>query len=224
MPRIELPVADAAGSAFARADPERATRAPIDWRQLSHELRTPLNAILGNTELLLDGSSGPLSAQARACLGEVQAAGQRLLRQVELLLAWSELCASRPAPAECQVDLLALVRATLTAQRPDAVHVEPDDARLLICGERVWLQMLVAEIIALNGPRGAGPTISVESSAGHSALRFAWSGFCAARTSVLQIALIETIARLQGAKVALNPDGLSLLWPPQPPHRPAAIG
>src|SRR5918994_5242073 len=82
MPRIELPVADAAGSAFARANAERATRAPIDWRQLSHELRTPLNAILGNTELLLDGSSGPLSAQARACLGEVQTAGRQLLRQV----------------------------------------------------------------------------------------------------------------------------------------------
>jgi His Kinase A (phospho-acceptor) domain len=224
MPRIELPLADTAGSAVARANAERATCAPIDWRQLSHELRTPLNAILGNTELLLDGSSGPLSAQARTCLGEVQAAGQRLLRQVELLLAWSELCASRPKLAECQVDLIKLVRAALTTRRTDAAQVEPPDARLLICGDRVWLEVLVAEIVALNGPHVAAPTVRLESPAGHRALRFAWSGFCVARTGALQIALIETIARLQGAEVALDPDGLSLLWPLQPPDRPEAIG
>jgi hypothetical protein len=224
MPKTELPLADTAGSAFTRANAGRATCVPIDWRQLSHELRTPLNAILGHTELLLDGSSGPLSAQARACLGEVQAAGQRLLRHVQLLLAWSELWASRPERAERQVDLITLVGAALTTERPDAVHVEPRDARLLIWGDRAWLEMLVAEIIALNGPRAAAPTVKFESRGGHGALRFAWSGFCAPRTGALQIALIETIARLQGAAVALNPDGLSLMWPLQPPDRPAAIG
>ena len=223
MPRIELPVADSAGSACAPASAEQATCGPIDWRQLSHELRTPLNAILGNTELLLDGSSGPLSAQARACLGEVQAAGRELLRQVQLLLAWLELGASRPRQAECQVDLITLVRDALTTERPDAVQMEPPDARLLISGDRAQLQMLVAEINALNGPRAAAPTVSFGSSAGRHAVRFTWSGFCAARIAALQLALIETMARLQGAEVALNPDGLSLFWPLPSPDRPAAI-
>ena len=223
MPPIELPVVDAAAPARSPADAERATCAPIDWRQLSHELRTPLNAILGNTELLLDGSSGPLSAQARACLGEVQTAGRHLLRQVQLLLAWSELCADRPKRAECRVDLLALVREALATERADAVQVEPRDARLLICGDRSRLQMLVAQIVALNGAYAAAPTVRFEVRAGHRGLRFAWSGFCATRTGAVQIALIETIARLQGAEVALKPDGLSLLWPLRQPDWPQAI-
>ena len=224
MSEIELPVADTAGCACSRANADRATCAPIDWRQLSHELRTPLNAVLGNTELLLDGSSGPLSAQARSSLGEVQAAGRQLLRQIELLLAWSELCIGRPQLAECRVDLITLVREGLRTARPGAVQVEPHDARLLICGDRSRLQMLVAEIIALNGACVAAPTIILETRASCSALRFAWSGFCAARTGALQVALIETIARLQGAAVALDPDGLSLLWPLQQPDWPQAIG
>jgi hypothetical protein len=219
MPRIELPVADAAGSALSRADADRATCAAVDWHQLSHDLRTPLNAILGNTELLLDGSSGPLSAQARACLGEVQIASRQLLRQVQLLLAWSELCAGQPKLTECRFDLIALVREACP-ERPGTVQVEPRDARLVVCGDRSWLQMLVAEIVALNGANGAAPALVLETGPGRSALRFAWPGFCAARTGALQIALIETVARLQGADVALNPDGLSLLWP----DRPAVIG
>jgi K+-sensing histidine kinase KdpD len=222
MVKIELPLADAAGSAVSRATADRATCAPIDWRQLSHELRTPLNAILGNTELLLDGSCGPLSAQARACLGEVQTAGRQLLRQVQLLLACSELSVGGPQLAERRVDLIALVREALATEGPAAVQVDPHDARLLICGDRSRLEMLVAEIIALDDARVAAPKLRVETRTGHSALCFAWPGFCAAQIGALQIALIETIARSQGAELALNPDGLSLLWPRQQPDWPQA--
>ena len=97
--RTDLPIAATKGAARRAHAAGCETALAIDWRQLSHELRTPLNAILGNVELLLDGSAGPLSAQARTCLGEIQVAGRRLLRQVELLLAWSELSAGRPRPA-----------------------------------------------------------------------------------------------------------------------------
>ena len=221
---VELPVADTAGSASSRTSTDRASCAPIDWRQLSHELRTPLNAILGNTELLLDGSSGPLSAQARASLGEVQAAGRQLLRHVQLLLPWSALCVSRATPTGGRVDLIALVRETFPTGRPDAVQVEPHDARLLILGDRVRLQMLVAEIIGLNDACGGAPTLRLESRAGRSVLRFAWPGFCATRTGALQIALIETIAGLQGGQVAVDSNGLYLLWPLEQPDRPEAIG
>jgi K+-sensing histidine kinase KdpD len=216
MTKIELPLADTAASAVAQVTAEGATRAPIDWRQLSHELRTPLNAILGHTELLLDGSSGPLSAQARACLGEVQSAGRQLLRQVQLLLAWSELYAGRPQLAKRPLDLVALIRAAVTKQPPHTVQVEPDDARLLICGDRSRLQMLVAEIMALDGARLAAPKIKVETGAGHTALCFAWPDFCAARIGALQFALIETIAWSHGAELALQQDGVSLLWHGQP--------
>ena len=221
MAKIDLPAADTAGSAFSRANADRAICASIDWQHLSHELRTPLHAILGNAELLLDGSAGPLSAQARACLGEVQSAGHQLLRQVQLLLAWSELSVSRPKLAECPVEVITLVGEALAAENSGAVQVEPHDARFVVWGDRSWLQILVAEIIALNGARAAAPRVQFYSGAGRGALRFAWPGFCAARTGALQIALIEAIARLQGADVALHPDGLSLLWPL---HQPVGTG
>src|SRR5262245_63812095 len=162
MPPADLPVADSTRSACSRAHAGHASGTAIDWRQLSHELRTPLNAILGNAELLLDGSTGPLSAQARACLGEIQISGHRLLRQVQLLLAWSELGASRPKLAECRVDLIGLVREALTDARRESVRIDPPDAALSIRGDRFWLHMLVAEIIAL--PERAVPTIALESS------------------------------------------------------------
>ena len=196
--------------------------APIDWRQLSHELRTPLNAILGNAELLLDGSAGPLSAQARASVGEVQIAGRQLLRQVQLLLAWSELSARRPQLSHCRIDLIALIRETSTTERPKPSPVQPQDASLLIHGDPFWLQMLIAEIIALGGAPRAVPIVTLESDADHRALGFAWSDLGAARTAPLQIALIDAIARLQGAAMTLNSDGLTLHWPVEPRDRAEA--
>lgn len=222
MPPIDRSIADTAGPAFARTNADQETCDSVDWRQLSHELRTPLHAILGNTELLLDGSAGPLSAQARTCVGEVQIAGRQLLRQVQLLLAWSELRASRPKLTRSPVDLIALIRETSTVQCADASQVEPQDACLLIYGDPFWLQMLIAEIIGLGGARRAAPTVRLDSDAGRRALGFTWSGFCAAQTGPLQMALVEAIARLQGAAVALNSDGLTLHWPLEPRARPEA--
>jgi hypothetical protein len=215
MPPTDFPVSDIAGPACAGTHAETANGTVIDWRQLSHELRTPLNAILGHSELLLDGSTGPLSAQARACLGEIQVAGRMLLRQVQLLLAWSELCASRPKLAEVPVDVIGLIREALADTRPDVVRIEPQDAALAIRGDRFWLHLLVAEIIALPGASGAAPTLALESSATDHALRFTWPDFGAAPTDALQRALIARIARLQGAAVVPHVDGLSLHWPLQ---------
>ena len=97
--------------------------------------------------------------------------------------------------------------------RPDEVRIDPHDAAFSIWGDRFWLHMLVAEIIALPGGSGAAPEIALESSAKDHALCFTWPDFAAAQTSGLQRALIEAIARLQGAAVVPNADGLSLRWP-----------
>ena len=154
MPRTDLPIAATKGAASSRAARDCESPHPIDWRQLSHELRTPLNAILGNVELLLDGSAGPLSGQARTCIGEVQVAGRQLLRQVGLLLAWSELSAGGPRPAPQPVDLIALVREASTIECANPAQIEPQDASLLIAGDPFWLQMLVTEIVTLRGASG----------------------------------------------------------------------
>ena len=222
MPRTDLPIADTKEAAASPANADHETCEPIDWRQLSHELRTPLNAILGNVELLLDGSTGPLSAQARTCLGEVQVASHHLLRQVRMLLAWSELSVGEAKLTRSPIDLMALIRDALTTQCPDAARVEPRGASLHLWGDPFWLQMLVAEIIALDGAPRAAPTVRLESHAGGRTLGFAWSGFCMARTGALHMALIEAIARLQGAAVARNSDGLSLHWALERLDRPEA--
>jgi hypothetical protein len=102
-----------------------------------------------------------------------------------------------------------------------------------ISGDQLWLQRLVAEILALPGVSPAPPVVALESRAGRRGLRFAWSGFCAAQTGALQMALIQALARLQGAAVVPNADGLSLDWPRQPrasskpiaaAHDPGTVG
>jgi His Kinase A (phospho-acceptor) domain len=227
MARIDRPSAGTkrAAAARAEADPKTAdpkAAHPIDWRQLSHELRTPLNAILGNVELLLDGSAGPLSAQARTCVAEVQVAGRQLLHQVRLLLAWSELSASGSKPVADTVDLIALIREALTVESSRPAQIDPQDACFQISGDPFWLRMLVTEIVALYGAPGAAPMVRLESCAGRRALGFVWSDFCADRAGALRMALIEGIARLQGVVLASKSDGLTLHWPAEQLDRPGA--
>ncbi|MGH6913437.1 MAG: histidine kinase dimerization/phospho-acceptor domain-containing protein, partial [Geminicoccales bacterium] len=100
-----------------------------DWRRLSHELRTPLNAILGNIELLLDGSAGPLPAPARACIGDIQVASRQLMGQLQpLLLLVQARTSAAPAPA-LALDLLELIRRAsadrAAADRPPAERRGP---------------------------------------------------------------------------------------------------
>ncbi|MGH6897545.1 MAG: sensor histidine kinase [Geminicoccaceae bacterium] len=187
----------------------------IDWRQFGHELRTPLNAILGNVELLLDGTAGPLSAEARKCLGEVQSASRQLSRQVQTLLLWSELRAGEARRDGATLDLIALLREVRATTRAAAFTIEPPDARLVVHGDRFWLQTLIAEILDLGGaPESASePAIRLESRAEGRSVDFSWRHFCAGEARPLQVALIEAIAQIQGAAAALTPDGLSLYWP-----------
>jgi hypothetical protein len=95
------------------------------WLNLSHELRTPANAILGQAELLASGGGGPMSADMRAGIGTIQAAGRALLGRIEQLIRLGEelrMAASPmpdasagPAPdASEAADLVALIRAGWT--------------------------------------------------------------------------------------------------------------
>jgi hypothetical protein len=222
MARIDRPVAGTKGAAGSRAGAAPEAAHPIDWRQLSHELRTPLNAILGNVELLLDGSAGPLSAEARTCIGEIQVAGRALLHQVRLLLAWSELSAGRTTPRDEAVDLIALVREAAVVASAGPAQIEPHDACLRISGDPFWLRVLVAEVLALPGAPDAAPTIRLQSAAGDCAIRFVRPGFCAELAGALRMALIESIARRLGAVTAAGPDGVTLRWPAERRDQPAA--
>jgi hypothetical protein len=191
------------------------------WPRLCHDLRTPLNAILGNTELLLDGSAGPLSSQARACVGDIQTAGSRMMRQVQLLL---ELCRVRavcvPATAVA-LDLLALLRAAHAAapQGVPAMQTAPAGARLVVRGDPVWLDTLAATLIDLHsgeGQSGAPPQVSLEGPPCRGAgatLRLFWADFRPEQVAALPLALIDAILDLHNGTAALSGDGLRLYWP-----------
>jgi hypothetical protein len=191
------------------------TQDPTDWRQFSHELRTPLNAIVGNLELLLDGSAGPLSTEARACLGEIQVASRELVRQIQTLLTWSELREGATGQGGTTLDLISLIRLVLATDGDDAPAIVPSAARLAVRGDPIWLRTLVTEIIDLGkasrGSRGAA--IRLEKRLDGISLDFSWPHFRATEIRSSQVALIVAIARLQGAAAVLTETGLRLSWP-----------
>jgi signal transduction histidine kinase len=62
---------------------------------MSHEFRTPLNAIIGFTEVLQDQIPGPLNAEQLEYLGDVNNAGQLLLRLINDVLDLAKVEAGR---------------------------------------------------------------------------------------------------------------------------------
>lgn len=70
------------------------------WLNLSHELRTPANAIAGHVELLLSGSAGPLSAEMRSSIGEIQRAAATLTATIGEIVRLAE---GFPAPSSTTI-------------------------------------------------------------------------------------------------------------------------
>ncbi len=214
-----------------RAD---ATGWSSDWPQLSHELRTPLNAILGNIELLLDGSAGPLAAPARACIGDIQVASRQLLRQLQPLLLLVQARTIGALATSLPLDLLGLIRqaAAGSAHAADPCGLDGRDAApsrgepclpegvcLMVPGDPVWLGALAAALVDLHAAaRGAKGPLAIElEQPGHGAgvvVRAYWAGLDPAATSPLPLTLIDAVLALHGGRInALSADGLRLDLP-----------
>jgi len=207
---------DLAGGLDARQ--HRFSRA-ASWPRLCHDLRTPLNAILGNAELLLDGSAGPLSSEARACLGDIQTAAGRMMRHVQALL---ELCRARSRPAlrsDSCVDLLALLVAVApVAQSAVPLQIAPAGARFVVRGDATWLQLLACALAELYVGDGTpcGPLhVRVERGAQESGglLRLWWVDLDPHQMPALPLALTDAIVDLHKGGLSLTPGGLLLYWP-----------
>jgi hypothetical protein len=237
-PAIVDPHACESSAAPAGGDQAAATSWSSDWLQLSHELRTPLNAILGNIELLLDGSAGPLAAPVRACVGDIQVASRQLLRQLQpLLLLVQARTAGAPA-AGLPIDLLALVRQAAVdrasgsgqcaaqgeeaAARRDGPRL-PEGTRLMVVGDPVWLGALAAAVVDLHAGAQAKEPLSIGLErlgdqpgccARGAVMRASWPGLDPAAASPLPLALIDAVLALHGGRIrSLSRDGLRLELP-----------
>ncbi len=77
---------------------------------MSHELRTPLTSIMGYTDMLLRGLSGPLAPVTTKYVGNVRAAGDRLLELVNGLLDYTRLEAGADRLEVHAINLMPLVK------------------------------------------------------------------------------------------------------------------
>jgi signal transduction histidine kinase len=182
------------------------------WSAIGHELRTPLNAILGHVGLLLEGTGGPLSAGARACLGDVQAAGRRLLQQIEWLLLLAQIEAAAPR-MDASVDLARLIRAALQRCGPAA---QGDDAAFRVRGDVFWLEVLTGALAELcRGGSAHAPRLEVVLHPQREArgLHLLLPRSAAVAAGPLPWQLIEVIAARHGAEVVATEQGLWLKWP-----------
>jgi signal transduction histidine kinase len=84
---------------------------------MSHEFRTPLNAIIGFTEVLQDQIPGPLNAEQLEYLGDVNNAGQLLLRLINDVLDLAKVEAGRLELFYENFPIAQTVREAVTALR-----------------------------------------------------------------------------------------------------------
>lgn len=201
-----------------------ATAGPLpDPLGLSHELRTPLTTILGGLELMLEGSAGPLSGAARACLSDIQGAGRRLQRRIEDLVLLLDIRERPGLTCRAPIDLVDLLCSTArnTAGLGTAdLEVAPQSAPLIVDGDRLLLQRMSRILIETAAAQACDRIgVVVEPAAapiGGRVLRLSWPGFDPGRLPPMDAALIEQILRLHGASGAWQAGGMQFQW-----HAPA---
>jgi len=87
---------------------------------MSHELRTPLNAVIGFTDVLLEGTYGPLNPRQRQCADDVIDAGRHLLALIDDILDVSKIEAGRMELSLHTIDLAEATAEAVKLVRPQS--------------------------------------------------------------------------------------------------------
>ena len=92
---------------------------------MSHELRTPLNGIIGFSELLHDGTVGPLTDRQKDYLGDILSSGRHLLQLINDVLDLSKVEAGRVELFPEPLRLADVIEEACQMLRPaaDAKHI-----------------------------------------------------------------------------------------------------
>ncbi len=104
---------------------ERASRLKSEFvARMSHELRTPMNAIIGFSDLLAEGTEGPLNETQTSFVGHIQRGAGHLLELINDVLDLSKIEAGRIElrlqdfrPADALAEVLAVIRPLAEAKR-----------------------------------------------------------------------------------------------------------
>jgi len=179
---------------------------------LNHELRTPLNAIVGFTELVLDGTAGPLTARQHDYLGHVRGAADALLGRIVELIDLAAVGDWRLA--EETVDLGVVVAECLRRVHVRAaaarvrLAVEPGDG--VVRGDPRQLRRIVLAVLwsAIDTAEpGSEVRVACDAGAAGGPALVVACGPGVAAAPGLGLALAETLTALHGGRLEIVEAG-----------------
>ena len=130
---------------------EAANRAKSEFlATMSHELRTPLHAILGKSELLLEGSYGPLNSKQESSLRTVEQSGYHLLSLINDILDLAKIEAGKleldiwyvPIKSVCLI-ALQFIQEMAQAKEIEVLFTLDQNVTMLPADERRLKQILI---------------------------------------------------------------------------------
>jgi GAF domain-containing protein/ActR/RegA family two-component response regulator len=124
------------------AELEEALRVKVEFLgKMSHELRTPLNFILGFSDLLQQGTGGPLSPKQATYLDRIQGGGRRLLSLVSDVLDIAQLDAGKS-----RLRLEPVILAPLVQEILGLVQIQVSQKQLKVTTALdPWMPFIVAD-------------------------------------------------------------------------------
>ncbi len=120
---------------------------------MSHEIRTPLNSIIGFSEVLRDGTYGPLTPKQAHYLDNIHASGEHLLQLINDILDLSKVEAGKIELHRDTFEASPILEALLSFVRPQATNknlslsLEVDPALDLISADLARLRQILLNLL-----------------------------------------------------------------------------